>query len=65
MKRIRALLAALHRAARPSDLIGFPGLHPLRGDRLGYWALRVSRNWRIVFRFEDGDVWDVDLADYH
>lgn len=38
---------------------------PLAGDRVGYWAMRVPRNWRIVFRFEDGDVWDVDLVDYH
>ena len=65
VKRIRTLLSALHRATGPADLIGFPGLHPLRGDRLGYWALRVSRNWRVVFRFEDGGVRDVDLVDYH
>jgi len=40
-------------------------LHPLRGDLAGHWALRVNRNWRITFRFEDGDVRDVDLTDYH
>lgn len=48
-----------------ADLNGLARLHPLRGDRFGYWAMRVSGNWRIVFRFEDGDVWDVDLVDYH
>ena len=40
-------------------------LHRLKGDRKGQWSVRVSRSWRIVFRFEDGDAWDVDLADYH
>lgn len=31
----------------------------------GYWSVRISGNWRIVFRFEDGDVFDVGLVDYH
>ena len=30
-------------------------LHPLRGDLRGYWAVRVSGNWRVVFRFENGN----------
>ena len=46
------------------DLPGFR-LHPLKGDRAGYWAISVSRNWRVVFRFEGGDATDVDLIDYH
>ena len=41
------------------------GLHPLRGDLAGYWAVRVSANWRITFRIEGDDVCDVDLIDYH
>ena len=41
------------------------GLHELRGDLAGHWAVRVSRNWRITFRFEGGNVYDVDLVDYH
>ncbi|MDE0104467.1 MAG: type II toxin-antitoxin system RelE/ParE family toxin [Bryobacterales bacterium] len=64
-RRITVLLFALRRASRMADLNGLARLHPLRGDRFGYWAMRVSGNWRIVFRFEDGDVWDVDLVDYH
>ena len=40
-------------------------LHPLKGDRRGLWAVRVSGNWRIVFRFEDREAVDVDLIDYH
>ncbi len=40
-------------------------MHRLRGDRAGYWSVRVSANWRIVFRHEGADVYDVDLVDYH
>ncbi len=46
---------------------GAPGfrLHPLKGDRAEWWSVRVSGNWRVVFRFENGEVVDVDLVDYH
>ena len=40
-------------------------LHSLTGNRHGQWSVRVSDNWRIVFRFEDGEAVDVDLVDYH
>ena len=40
-------------------------LHPLKGDRAGHWSVRVSGNWRVVFRFEDGEAVGVDLIDYH
>jgi toxin HigB-1 len=40
-------------------------LHPLRGDLGGFWSVRVSGNWRVIFRFEDGGAFDVDLVDYH
>jgi proteic killer suppression protein len=46
------------------DLPGFR-LHPLTGDLHGFWSVRVSANWRIIFRLEDGDAHDVDLIDYH
>ena len=46
------------------DLPGYR-LHPLRGEWRGFWAVTVSANWRIVFRFEGGHAWDVDLVDYH
>jgi hypothetical protein len=39
--------------------------HPLTGDLAGYWSLTVTRNWRLVFRFKDGDASDLDLMDYH
>ena len=40
-------------------------LHPLKGRLRGHWAVSVSANWRITFRFDGGNVWDVDLIDYH
>ena len=45
----------------------FPGwrLHALKGDYAGHWSVSVSGNWRIVFRFEDENAYDVDLIDYH
>ena len=46
------------------DVPGF-GLHRLSGDLKGFWSITVSRNWRIVFRFEEGDAFDVDFLDYH
>ena len=50
----------------PEDLEQ-PGLrlHQLTGNRRGVWSIRVSGNWRITFRFEDGEAVDVDLEDYH
>jgi len=40
-------------------------LHPLKGDRKGLWAIDVSRNWRLVFRFVDSNAYEVDYKDYH
>ena len=40
-------------------------MHPLTGDRKGLWSISISGNWRTTFRFEDGDVYDIDLVDYH
>jgi len=41
------------------------GLHPLQGDLKGYYALWVSGNWRVTFRFDGRDVTDVNYLDYH
>ena len=64
--KIERILARLEIAERPQDL-ALPGyrLHPLQGDMLGHWAVSVSGNWRITFRFEGKHVRDVDLVDYH
>ena len=64
--RLRRILVALHRS-RSSEGMSLPGfrLHPLKGERKGQWAVSVSGNWRVVFRFEGEDAVDVDLVDYH
>ena len=58
--------ARLDVATTPQNL-NLPGyrLHRLSGDLTGFWAITVSGNWRIIFRFDDGDVNDVGLVDYH
>ncbi len=64
--RVALALADLDDARKPSDL-DLPGyrLHPLKGDLEGYWSISISGNWRVTFRIEDGDAYDVDLTDYH
>ena len=66
MDRIARILGRLDEADAPGkmDLSGFK-LHPLTGNLAGFWAVSVSGNWRIVFRFEGGHAYDVDLTDYH
>lgn len=65
-RRLRLVLARLSASRRPSDM-ALPGLrlHPLKGDMKGYFAVSVSGNWRIVFRFQGEDAADVDYLDYH
>ena len=66
VERIEEILSRLDAASGAMDL-NTPGyrLHPLKGDMQGFWSIRVTANWRIVFRFEEGDACDVDLTDYH
>lgn len=61
------LLAALDAATSLRDLIPLKsvGLHKLKGDRAGQWAMTVNARWRICFRFKDGDAHDVEITDYH
>jgi len=65
-KRLRLILGRLHAAsdARDMDLPGLR-LHPLTGNRIGLWSVTVSGNWRVTFRFEDGDAEIVNYEDYH
>jgi len=46
------------------DLPGWR-LHSLKGDLAGFWSVTIRANWRVIFRFEDSDVTDVDYLDYH
>lgn len=65
-KRLRLILGRLHAAADARDM-DLPGLklHPLTGNRIGVWSVTVSGNWRVTFRFEDGDADVVNYEDYH
>lgn len=66
VKRLRHILALLETAFTIEDM-NIPGLklHQLKGDLAGFYAVFVSGNWRVIFRFEDGQATDVDLIDYH
>ena len=66
VQKLRDILAALDRSRRPADM-DLPGfrLHSLKGELAGHHAVRVSGNWRVTFRFEDGHALDVDYVDYH
>jgi len=65
-KRLQIRLDFLNRAKRLED-VNLPGwnLHSLKGSRQGEYAISITGNFRLTFRFEDGNVRDVDLEDYH
>jgi proteic killer suppression protein len=63
---VEDILARLDEADSAQSL-NLPGyrLHPLKGKLQGFWSVTVRANWRIIFRFRDADVFDVELTDYH
>jgi proteic killer suppression protein len=65
-RRLQLILTLLQSAKEIKDM-NFPGsnLHKLSGDKNNFWSIKVSGNWRIIFRFEDGDAYEVDYLDYH
>lgn len=66
-RAVRRKLAMLHGATRLDDLRVPPGnrLEALRGDRAGQHSIRVNDQWRICFRWSEGDAYDVEIVDYH
>jgi len=66
VKRLRQILALLATAGTVEDM-NLPGLkfHQLKGNLAGFYAVSVSGNWRVLFRFEDGQASEVNLIDYH
>jgi proteic killer suppression protein len=66
LEKVENILAVLNRAAGSNDM-DLPGfrLHPLKGDRKGFYGVTVRANWRVIFRFEEGNACDVELIDYH
>ena len=65
-QKIENILAVLAAANAPQDT-NLPGFrfHALTGDMKGFYAVSVSANYRVIFRFENGHAVDVDLVDYH
>ncbi len=66
LETVEDILGRLDVAATPQalDLPGYR-LHPLKGELKGFWSVMVKANWRIIFRFADGDASAVELIDYH
>ena len=66
LETVEDILARLDEAVVPQAL-NLPGyrLHPLKGDLKGFWSVTVRANWRIIFRFQGTDAFDVELIDYH
>lgn len=64
--RVEEILSLLD-AAESIEEMDIPGyrLHPLVGSLEGFWSVKVTGNWRIIFRFENSSVFDIDLVDYH
>jgi proteic killer suppression protein len=63
----RRKLLYLHRARRLEDLKAPPGnrLEPLKGDRRGQYSIRINDQWRICFKWDEGNAYDVEIVDYH
>lgn len=66
VQKLADILDRLDAAENIKDM-KFPGadLHQLKGKMKGRWAVKVSANWRVVFKFEEGNAYDVDYVDYH
>lgn len=64
--RLRNILELLHRAKDIKDM-ALPNynLHPLKGNLKGLWSVKVNGNWRIIFRFSEGNAYVVNYIDYH
>ena len=64
--KVERVLARLDASTEPADMEAPRfGLHAMTGDRKGFWSVVISRNWRVIFRFDGGDAYDVDFVDYH
>lgn len=66
VRKIENILTRLNATKEIRDM-NAPGLnlHQLKGNKKGIWSVTVKKNWRITFRFENGDVYNVNFEDYH
>ena len=60
-------LQAVDYASAIEDLLDPPGnrLEKLKGDRKGWWSIRINDQFRVRFRWDGKDAWDVEIVDYH
>jgi len=67
VRRLRNILAVLITATDMKAVVGAPGwrIHQLKGDRAGTWSISVSGNWRLTFEIKLGEIYNLDLEDYH
>jgi toxin HigB-1 len=67
LKRAAMRLIQLNAATRIEDLRLPPSnrLEALADDRIGQWSIRINDQWRVCFRFEGGDAYEVEIIDYH
>ena len=66
LHKIRRIFDLLDAVSSEEDIIRLGhGVHKLKGAYTGFWALSVTGNYRIIFRFHSGDVFDIDYLDYH
>ena len=67
LKRAAMRLTQLNAVTSVEDLRFPPSnrLEALKGDRKGQWSIRIDNQWRLCFRFTDGDAFDVEIVDYH
>ena len=64
IRKMMAFLQDMEDAAELRSILAWKA-HQMSGDRKGTWSLYVTRNWRLTFRIEDGEVTDVNYEDYH
>jgi proteic killer suppression protein len=66
LAKIALILDALDAVASEDDIKALGvGIHRLGGNYAGFWSIKVSPNYRIIFRYSKGDIFDVDYIDYH
>ena len=65
-RRLRLIIGRLDASLSPQDM-DLPGLdlHPMKGKYEGFWSVSVSGNWRVIFRFQGNNAFDVNYLDYH
>ena len=67
LQRARNKLLIIHAATNENDLNTPPGNHfeKLKGDKKGWCSIRINDQWRVIFKWTEGNAYDVEITDYH